>query len=179
MHQGKNYRYQSWQPVDTDLVTKGTKAPYYGHIAVAAMMGDLTKRNVKISNIPMASPFEAAYVAYVSDKVARIAVINAVGYNYTDASSLAKRPSVSYTFQLPSNDQQSGDNDKIAVQPLLSNGSNAITGIIFDGYSYNYELNNGKPVLLGNVTRGETVQAKQHLLHIQIPYSSAAILNFR
>jgi len=27
-HQGTNYRYQSWQPVETDLVARGTKAPY-------------------------------------------------------------------------------------------------------------------------------------------------------
>jgi hypothetical protein len=26
MHQGTNYRYQSWQPIETDLASKGTKA---------------------------------------------------------------------------------------------------------------------------------------------------------
>src|SRR3954462_11542286 len=41
MHQGTNYRYQSWQPVETSLGTLGTKPPYYGNIAVAAFLGNL------------------------------------------------------------------------------------------------------------------------------------------
>ena len=37
-----NYRYQSWQPVDTNNITSnGTKAPYYGSITVAAFLGRL------------------------------------------------------------------------------------------------------------------------------------------
>ena len=179
MHQGTNYRYQSWQPVDTALMAKGTKAPYYGNVAVAAMVGDLTKNEVKIANIPLASPFEAAYAAYVDGKLARIAVINMVEYDYTDTASPAKRPMTTYTFQLSDIPLARTNGGKILVQRLLSNGSNAITGITWDGYSYSNELNNGKPVLLRNVTKGETVEAEGPNFRIGVPYSSAAILNFR
>src|SRR3982075_1414196 len=32
MHQGTDYRYASWQPVQTNKTTIGTKPPYYGNI---------------------------------------------------------------------------------------------------------------------------------------------------
>lgn len=184
MHQGTNYRYQSWQPVDTHLVAKGIKAPYYGNTAVAAVMGDLTENNVKILNIRLPSPFEAAYATYFNGKLARIAIINMIEYNYITpnaSSPPADRPSAIYTFQLPGLTVR-GDNDnggRISIQRLLANGSNAITGITFDGYSYNYELDHGKPVLLRNATRGETVEVnKGGSVRVRVPYSSAAIWNF-
>ena len=65
------------------------------------------------------------------------------------------------------------------IQRLLANGSDAITGVTFDGYSYNYELESGKPVLLQNVTRGETVSIGSHgKMSIEVPRSSAAIVRF-
>lgn len=78
MHMGTNYRYQSWQPIDTDKATKGTKAPYYGNIAVAAFLGDITKATPSIVNLPLQNEEEAAYAAYVDGKLARIIVINMV-----------------------------------------------------------------------------------------------------
>ncbi|KAL1998863.1 hypothetical protein VTN02DRAFT_5464 [Thermoascus thermophilus] len=47
--------------------------------------------------------------------------------------------------------------EPLSVQRLLANGRHAITGITRDGWSYNYELDGGKPVRLDNVTVGETV----------------------
>ena len=62
----------------------------------------------------------------------------------------------------------------------MANGSNAITGITFDGYSYNYELNEGKPVLLNNVTRNEVLQvAQSEIVTVGVPWSSAAIMNLQ
>ena len=60
----------------------------------------------------------------------------------------------------------------------MANGSDAITGITFDGYSYNYELDAGRPVLLRNVTRGETAIVKNGLVKVDVPASSAVILDF-
>lgn len=55
-----------------------------------------------------------------------------------------------------------------------------MTGVTFDGLSYNYELANGKPVLLGNVTRGEVLRVNEvGLLSVDVPRSSAVILRFR
>lgn len=85
MHQGTDYRYAAWQPIQTSKTTIGTKPPYYGSIAVAAMMGNLTAGNgdVQIANLPLDDPLEAAYAAYVGGKLARISVINMHQYNYT------------------------------------------------------------------------------------------------
>lgn len=43
----------------------------------------------------------------------------------------------------------------------MANSSNIITGATFDGYSFNHELCGGKPVLLKNVIRGETVKVNR------------------
>ena len=172
MHQGTDYRYQAWQPVQTVNETMGTKAPYYGNIAVATFLGDLRKGNVSISDIGLGSIYENAYAAYVDDRLERIAVIQMHAYNYTNSSG--PRPSETYSFQLPSGCAVEG----VSAQRLMANGSDAITGVTFDGYSYNYELDNGKPVLLNNVTKGEMLQVdKNGLLEVEVPWSSAVILN--
>lgn len=172
MHQGTNYRYQSWQPIDTNITTKGTKPPYYGNIMVATMLGDLTKTNVSISDVELGSEQNSAYAAYVNGQLKRIAVIQMTSYNYTGSSEV--RHGVMFNFTLPP-----GTIAKtIGVQRLLANGSDAVSGVTFDGYSYNYELNNGMPVLLNNVTRAETIQVGLNgSFSVQLPFSSAAILN--
>ena len=173
MHQGTNYRYASWQPIQTVNETMGTKAPYYGNIAVANFLGDLTDGDTSISDIELGSTYENAYAAYVNNKLERIAVIQMREYNYTGSTG-GPRPSETYSFQLP---QDCGVR-QVGVQRLMANGSDAITGVTFDGYSYNYELNNGMPVLLNNVTRGETLKVGHGgKLKVEVPWSSAVILN--
>jgi hypothetical protein len=171
MHQGTNYRYASWQPVETDLESIGTKAPYYGNIAVATFLGDLTKGNTSISDIELGSTYENAYAAYVDDRLERIAVIQLHAFNYTGSSG--PRPSETYTFQLPGGSKC----EEISLQRLMANGSDAITGITFDGTSYNYELDNGKPVVMDNVTVGEKLRVKDGMFTVDVPWSSAVILN--
>ncbi|KAJ9626592.1 hypothetical protein H2203_004225 [Taxawa tesnikishii (nom. ined.)] len=151
-------------------------SPYYGNIAVAAFLGDLTSTVPRIANLPLPNEEEAAYAAYVNDTLARIVVINMQEYNsstqtnnYTDDYP---RPVERYSFQLPQ-----GCSGKATTQRLLANGSDAITGITFDGYSYNYELDNGMPVLLNNVTRGETVSVdRRGRMSVDVPRSSAVIV---
>lgn len=178
MHQGTNYRYASWQPIETDLATLGTKAPYYGNIAVASFLGNLKKGNVSVANLPLTNSYEAAYAAYVDAKLARVAIINMRQYNYTvnGTSSILNpvpRPQLSYDFQVPQ-----GCSSKVGIQRLWANGSDAVTGITFDGYSYNYELRMGKPVRLRNVTVGESSGVQGGVVSISVPDSSAVILNF-
>ena len=173
MHQGTDYRYASWQPIATNKTTIGTKPPYYGNIAVAAMLGDLTQSNVSVLNLPLLSPMEAAYATYANGIMKRIAVINMVEYNYTTANRTV-RPTARYDFHIPHTCGKT-----VRVQRLMANGSDAITGITFDGYSYNYELKHGMPVRLANVTRGESVKVgKKGVVTLGVPHSSAAILEF-
>ena len=177
MHQGTNYRYQSWQPIDTNDTAKGTKAPYYGNIAVASFMGDIVSATPSIVNLPLPNEEESAYAAYVDGSLARLMIINMMEYNATAGNNMTDdypRPVAQYDFQLPA-----GCRGKVELQRLMANGSDAITGITFDGYSYNYELNNGLPVLLNNVTRGDTANVDETgKLSIDVPYSSAVLVRF-
>jgi Glycosyl hydrolase family 79 C-terminal beta domain len=176
-HQGTDYRYASWQPIPTNKTTIGTKPPYYGNIAVAAMLGNLTAGAVQIANLPLQSEFESAYVAYVDEKLARIAVINMRAYNYTvnGTSSVVnqvKRPSQEYSFDLP-------EACEIEVKRLYANGSDAISGITWDGWSYNWELDSGRPVRLHNMTVAEKLRAEGRTVSLTVEDSTAVILNFR
>lgn len=177
MHQGTDYRYAAWQPVTTANTTKGTKAPYYGNIMVATMLGDLVQNDVRVSDLELGSMYDAAYTVHVDGELKRIAVIQMNAWNYTNASSQQPkdRPQETFVFQLPPNACSKG----ITVQRLMANGSDAITGVTFDGYSYNYELDQGRPVLLSNVTRGESATVDESgLLQLGVPWSSAAIISF-
>jgi hypothetical protein len=178
MHQGTDYRYASWQPVQTNVTTIGTKAPYYGNIAVAAMLGDLTKNSVQIANLPLTSELESAYAAYDDGKLERIAVVNLREYNYTvnGTSSIPNpvpRPSQTYSFQIPSGISE------VTLKRLMANGSDAVTGITWDGWSYNWELRQGLPVRLHNVTTGEQAKVKHGIVTVEVPDSSAVILNLQ
>lgn len=178
MHQGTNYRYQAWQPIETNLSTKGTKAPYYGSVTVAAFLGDIATDTPSIVNLPLQDEQESAYAAYVDGELERVIVINMMEYNATPPNQYINnypRPVERYEFQLPK-----GYHGKAEVQRLMANGSDAITGVTFDGYSYNYELDEGKPVVLQNVTRGETVAVgKDGMMWVDVPRSSAAIVRLK
>jgi hypothetical protein len=131
---------------------------------------------VRIANLPLESELESAYAAYVNEKLARIAVINMRAYNYTvnGTSSVlnpVKRPSQDYSFQVL-------EECEVEVKRLYANGSDAISGITWDGWSYNWELDHGKPVRLHNVTVGETVRAEDGLVKVTVQDSTAVILNF-
>jgi hypothetical protein len=176
MHQGTDYRYASWQPVETNKTIIGTKPPYYGNIAVAAMLGDLTSGSVQIANLPLESEFEAAYAAYVDEQLVRIAIINMREYNYTvnGTSSVLNpipRPSHVYSFEVP------GEGD-VDVKTLYANGSDAISGITWDGWSYNWELEEGQAVKLHNVTTGERLKIAGGMVNVTVEDSTAVILNF-
>ena len=171
MHQGTDYRYASWQPISTTKTTIGTKPSYYGNVAVAAALGNITRSAVRVANVPLKQSTEAAYAIYSDDKLARIMVINMKEYNYS-VSSISPRPVPSYNFTLPASCKGSG-----MVQRLIANGSDAISGVSFNGMSWNYELNEGKGQLLGNVTRDEVVWiASSGDVSVPVPDSSAALV---
>ncbi|KAB8337063.1 hypothetical protein FH972_021367 [Carpinus fangiana] len=158
MHQGLNYRYQSWQPHSTAKTAVGTKPPYYGQIAVAATLGNLTAHTVNVANLPLHDETQSAYATYEDGKLRRIAVINMHQFNYSSTST-PHRPTLSYQFKLPS---ECVGGKQANVRRLMANGSNADTGVTFNGFSYSYELGRGKPVRLTNVTHDEAVRADDH-----------------
>lgn len=170
-HQGLNYRYQSWQPEETNITTKGTKAPYYGNVVAAAFVGD---DRPAIVNLPLEEETRSAYAAYVDRKVRRVLLVDMLEYNSTAPEEDAyPRPVFEYEVRLPGE----CEGCKVGVRRLVANGSDAISGISWDGYSYNYELENGKPVRLGNVTVGEEVVVKDGVAAVSLVASQAVILD--
>lgn len=174
MHQGTNFRYASWQPIHTNITSIGTKPPYYGNIAVAAFLGNLSDA-VQVANLPLDDPMAAAYASYINGSLAKIAVVNLHAYNYTvngtsDIVSSVPRPIQTFEFSVPGN-------ASVLIQRLAANGSDAISGITWDGWSYNWELNLGNPVRLDNVTIGETALVVDGVVSIDVEDSSAVVLN--
>jgi hypothetical protein len=126
----------------------------------------------------MTSELESAYAAYVDGALDRVAVINMREYNYTLNGAGAvlnpiARPSQLYTFTVS---DECGP--EVGVQRLIANGSDAVSGISWDGWSYNWELDMGKPVRLYNITIGETVKVVNGVVSIIVKDSEAVILNF-
>ncbi|KAK4247188.1 hypothetical protein C7999DRAFT_32360 [Corynascus novoguineensis] len=194
MHMGTNYRYAPWQPISTDKATLGTKAPYYGSIAVAATLGS---GPVTVREIPLSSQIagedlqpEAAYAIYTEDGtvLSRLLVLNLRSYNTTvDGAGLEPLPSpgprgaVEYVFRLEGLTTPAPVGLAIPVRRLAANGSDAITGITWDGSSYNHELEKGQPVRLANVTvTSETervVVGEGGVVRVRVEDASAALLD--
>ncbi|KAI1091637.1 glycoside hydrolase family 79 protein [Rostrohypoxylon terebratum] len=190
-HMGTDYRYASWQPVETDKTTVGTKAPYYGNVAAAAFLGSRLGAGefgeeekagtgvaqVELSGEGVDQDTDVAYAAFENGKLARLLVLNLKEYNYTlngtgPELNPTPRPVKTYSFT------GLGDVAEATVRRLHANGSDAVTGITWDGWSYNYELDHGKPVRLTNVTTGEIARVVGGAAQVQVPDSEAVVLDF-
>ncbi|MCJ1479310.1 hypothetical protein MMC13_007995 [Lambiella insularis] len=177
MQQGTGFAYNSWAPIATPDQSIATLPPYYGNIAVAAMLGDLTKAVPQIVEIPLdgVGDFASAYAAYVNGStLTRVAVVDLRQWNSTQQEA---RGGGNYSFALPGA-LGVEDGRVVGVQRLLAAGSDAKTGVTWDGWSYAYELNAGKPVRMGNVTTGETVVVQGGRVSVELVISSAVVLHF-
>ncbi|KAL7620362.1 hypothetical protein AAE478_009357 [Parahypoxylon ruwenzoriense] len=187
-HMGTDYRYASWQPIQTNRTTLGTKPPYYGNVAVAAFLGS---EGVRVASLPFSrdadgadAETDVAYAAYgPSGAISRILALNLRAYNYTlngtGGAELnpAPRPTQIYRFSVSSGEGGALE-EEATVRRLRANGSDAVSGITWDGLSYNYELDRGRPVRLDNVTTGETARVVDGAIQVQVPDSEAVILDF-
>ncbi|KAI0882169.1 glycoside hydrolase family 79 protein [Annulohypoxylon maeteangense] len=193
-HMGTDYRYAAWQPVQTAKTTVGTKAPYYGNVAVAAFLGggigggefgdDRGKVGTGVAQVQLTGEgadgeTDVAYAAYEKGAVVRVLVLNLREYNYTlngtgPGLNPEQRPVKRYRFTGLDGVARS----TAEVRRLSANGSDAVTGITWDGWSYNYELERGKPVRLGNVTTGETVEVVGGAVEVAVPDSEVVVLDF-
>lgn len=182
MHMGTDYRYGSWQPITTSTTVAGTKPPYYGNVAVAAMLSPgraVPPPRISVAHISLPTPRAAAYAAYHNSTLARLLVLNLEAHNSTvngtgeipDPTAPA-RPLFRYAFAVP------GLHGSARVQRLFANGSDAISGITWDGWSYNQELADGRPVRLRNVTVGERVEVREGVVEVEVPASQAVLVSF-
>ena len=182
MHQGTDFRYAAWQPVQTNRTAIGTKPPFYGQIGAAAAVGDLSNSSSPVTVEELSAGegvYDSAYAIYEAGSLARLAAVNLREYNYSIISggppdpNAGPRPNQTYSFQLP---EGVAAGKAVSVKRLIANGSDAITGVTFDGLSFNYELELGMPVKLDNVTTGETVVPQDGVISVVVPDSSAVVL---
>lgn len=184
-HMGTDYRYASWQPIATNKTSLGTKPPYYGNVAAAAFLGSDAP---SIAALSMSSgggtvdvETDVAYAAYVDGALSRVLVLNLRSYNYTlngtggEELNPETRPTRTYNF---TGLGAATAAEEVAVYRLYANGSDAVTGITWDGWSYNYELDEGRPVRLANVTTGETAAIVDGGVTVEVPDSQAVVLDF-
>ncbi|KAH7166586.1 hypothetical protein EDB81DRAFT_866294 [Dactylonectria macrodidyma] len=180
LHQGVDYSYSSWAPVHRGATVPATRAPYYGTIAAAATIGRSGKHDIQVTELEMETETESAYAIYQDGSLARIAIINMDEYNAT-SSSVKSRPTKEYTFSLLTRQGTKGSNKynrKLRVQRLIAAGSDALSGITWDGISYNYELDEGRPVRLRNVTGSlEHVNMYRGSFRVSVPHSSYALVH--
>jgi hypothetical protein len=177
MQQGTGFPYNSWQPIPLEGTPMDVYPPYYGNIAVATMLGNITADSPQIVtvDIPDSDDFESAYACYKQgSQLARVTVLNMHVFNITEDS--ASRQNRTYTFGVPSG-SNIVDGHQVHVQRLLASGSDAMTGITFDGWSYQYGLNKGLPVKVGSKDE-EMLTVKSGQVSVILPDSSAAILSF-
>lgn len=180
-HMGTDYRYSAWQPIETDNVTIGTKAPYYGNLAAAAILGDLTNNEVQVVDLDADSSTEAAYGLYHSGSLAKIVALSLYEYNFTASGNATDgnlnhhdRGGHNYSINL-----DDSFNDKTAtIRRLMAPGADSITGVTWDAYTFNYEVANGVASRLSNVTYGEEVTVADGKITVNVPFSSALVLEF-
>jgi hypothetical protein len=169
--------YQSWQPLTTNLTTIGTKPPYYGNLAVAAMMHKLHPSSLlAISHLPASTANTSFYTAHVNNTLTRILIVDLHTYNTTanNFTTSFPRPVQTHEFVVPRG-CKSG-----RVSRLMANGSDAVTGITWEGKSYAYELAEGKGVRMGNVTQGESVDVDgKGVVRVDVAWSSAVIVSLK
>ncbi|KAF2499314.1 hypothetical protein BU16DRAFT_570435 [Lophium mytilinum] len=173
MHMGTDYRYAAWQPLTTVKTQIGTKPPYYGNVAVAAALGDLTRgRGVRVGSLPLGDGVTAAgYAVYDGEVLVRVMVVDLKGWNYTIGTH-PPRPETVYAFKLPTGCKGVG-----VVQRLMANGSDAVEAVTFNGRSYDYEREKGRPVVIGGVARDEVVWVGEDGgVSVVLPWSSAALV---
>lgn len=173
-HQGTDYRYGSWQPVPTrdGSAPPSTNPPYYGQVMVAKALG--SSRDTRIKNIPLAGDTNAAYAVFDADRLVRLVVLNMQAFNATSAGG---RPKRGYRFQVPGSDSDGGAGAlRASVERLTAAGSDAETGITLGGVSYDYNRQQGKPVVVDD--REEMVVVEDGVLAVEVEDSSAALLTF-
>ncbi|KAL3492415.1 hypothetical protein BJX62DRAFT_236233 [Aspergillus germanicus] len=180
-HMGRDYRYAAWQPVETDKTAIGTKVPYYGNLATAAILGNLGIDEVQVVGLKYDEDggTESAYGIYHAGDLAKVVVLNMAEYNFTKSGNAMdeelntkKRGSHNFSINVPES-----FNDRLAtVRRLEAPGADSITGITWDGYTFIYEVDNGVGRRLENVTYGETIVVADAKVTVRIPHSSAVVL---
>ena len=172
IQQGGQFVYNSWQPVNFPGFPRATRPAYYGDIFTVTALGDASQHPIQITALsPSTDSFDSSYAVFEDGKLARIVAISFNEYNSTNPAS-GPRANATYIF-----DVDTACNGQASISRLMGPGSDAITDITVNGYSYASELNHGKPLKLQNATTDEPLTVSNSEVVLYVPYASAAIVN--
>lgn len=125
---------------------------------------------MRIKNLALEGDTEAAYALFDGERLARVVVLNMQMFN---SSTAGERPSKNYRFRVPS---AAAAGSRVKVERLMAAGSDAEDGTTFGGVSYDYNLQQGKPVVVDD--KEEAVDVEDGVVAVDVPDSSAALLSF-
>lgn len=143
-HQSSGSPYAAWWPSPPT-----TCAPYYGNMVVAAAVGSSSSTTISWLDLGSDDGTLSAYELYDDGELARIVILNMIEYK----TGSGTRPSQSFTLTVPSSVTEA------SVERLTAAGADVKTDITFGGVSYDYDLGQGKPVVVNQTAAQETVKA--------------------
>lgn len=143
-----------------------TRPPYYGQIMVASALG--RSEYSQVVNIPLSEDTNSAYAIYNEDELSKLVVLNMQAFNQTSGES--SRPTRECKFQIPGNARRA------KIERLIAPGSDSTDHVTFGGVSYDYDLKEGKPVVVD--PKMEMARIRNGVLSIELPDSSAALVTF-
>lgn len=133
---------------------------------VASAIG--SSDDVRVVNTPLRRDTESAYAIYDGDELTKLAVTNLQEFNHTMNST---RPTRSYSFRVPWQYTQA------KADRLTAPGSDLQNKITFGGVSYDYNLKQGRPVVVDS--KEEIISVQNGVLTVTLPDSSAVLLSLK
>lgn len=160
--QGTTFGYSAWVPVQRGGRDPYVRAPLYGQVFVADMLGHHPEVQVKeLLGLPWNM---SAYGVYEGGLLAKYVVVN---YDEWNNTTPYERPSQEVLLSIPSGV------DHVIIERLTGNGANADEGIEWAGLSWNYT--DGRLAESGNY-KSESVEVVGGTAKLNIPSTEAVLV---
>lgn len=162
LHQGTTFGYAGWVPVPYGGLAPQVKAPFYGNLLVADVIGK--SPTVQVVPVDTGMWNMSAYATYEAGNLAKYIVINFDTWNSTTPYP---RPVQEISLKVPSNVAGA------KVEILTAAGASADSGITWAGMSYNYSTNG-----LGLQVKSDTklVAAANGVVNVTVQSTEAIVV---
>jgi hypothetical protein len=135
---------------------------------VAAAVGSSAGTRIAYLDLGNGDDRTSAYVLYEGTGLARVVLLNMMEWLST---SVTPRPNSTFTVNVPNSVKGA------TVERLTAAGADALSGITFAGVSYDYDLAEGKPVVVDEAATKETLKVTTNgVLSVVLQDSEAVIL---
>jgi hypothetical protein len=164
-HNSATSPYAAWSP---STIPPTTNAPYYGNVMVAATVGLLPDRSIAYLDLGNGDERTSAYTIYSGSNLVRVVILNMIEYLSTSSTA---RPKSTFSLSVPAGVKGA------LVERLTAPGADALSGVTFGGFSYDYSRAEGKPVLVDATAALEEVSAKNGVLSVTLQDSEGVVLH--